>query len=473
VKNNIYACIELGSSEVRLLVCNIKEERLYVLSQKSIPSKGITRGNITDVKKITEQVKKLKAEVELDLKQPLKQVLLTVPTIDSQIETVAGKIDLDINKPITSANVRGLFRSIINQPTEGNYIAVNIIPRMFRVDGQNAVQNPRGLTGSRLGIDAQKVLVPVPIVSNLVYVVESAGFKISDIFMGSIAETLYILNSPELLKRTCHINIGHHVTTITIVNDGKIVLAQSLGVGGHDITKAIAERFLISEELAGKLKDDFGRVNYSEAEKDQEVIYVDEGEDRSTYMTRQALCEVVTERSEMIFKVIKDYLNESIYLQKGDFHYALTGGTSEIPGMTNVLNRHLGEHVSLHRPSMLGVRHAKYCKLVGMAIFAHEIALLIGQKKNNVDIDFYGGAEAITSENSVAKPANLKIHKPQDFNVFSDDIEKPASEAKPITPVPADKKDEYIDYKLENSGVLVRLFDMIFNENEEPQNEES
>ena len=46
VKNNIYACLEIGCAEVRLMVCNIRQERLYVLSQQSIVTAGIENGTV-------------------------------------------------------------------------------------------------------------------------------------------------------------------------------------------------------------------------------------------------------------------------------------------------------------------------------------------------------------------------------------------------------------------------------------------
>ena len=60
LKNNIYTCIEIGSYEIKLLVCNLREERMFVLSQKSIESIGIERGQITNFDKLVGQIKKIK-----------------------------------------------------------------------------------------------------------------------------------------------------------------------------------------------------------------------------------------------------------------------------------------------------------------------------------------------------------------------------------------------------------------------------
>ena len=89
---------------------------------------------------------------------------------------------------------------------------------------------------------------------------------------------------------------------------------------------------------------------------------------------------------------------------------------------------------------MLGARNAKYVKLIGMAIFNHEMSLLIGQKSNIIDFDQYANVTPDTSSNELPTMS---------------------------TEVPAINKgreNSFMDQKLENSGVLVRIFDMIFDE---------
>ena len=134
VKNNIYACLEIGSSEARILVCNIRQERLYVLSQQEILAEGIENGNVINVNQIVEILKNLKEKVEKDLHQEIQSVLLAIPSVDVNIENITTTLSVEANKPISPANVKQLFRNVINQPTYRDQVVVNIIPRSFIVD---------------------------------------------------------------------------------------------------------------------------------------------------------------------------------------------------------------------------------------------------------------------------------------------------------------------------------------------------
>ncbi len=437
VKNNIYACLEIGCAEARMMVCNIRQERLYILSQQSIVATGIENGNVVNVNQIVEKLKQLKANVEADLKQDIQNVLLAIPSIECRIDNVTNTLDLDPNQPISHANIKQLFRDIINQPTYHDQVAINIVPRAFVVDDKNAIQNPLGIIGNQLTLHAQKVTASSSLVYNLINVAELAGFRIVDIVLGSLAEALYALTPEQLKKGACHVNIGKDMTTITVVHSGKVVSSVSLSTGGRDVTQQISEAFKVDEQTAEMLKLSFGRIYHESTAP--EIIYADELDGQFVCITRQMLTDIITSRYEAILKVVKQYLMENCY-KHDQMYYVFTGGASEIEGFTLLAKTIFAQDVTVVTPSMLGARNAKYVKLIGMAIFNHEMSLLIGQKSNIIDFDQYANVTPDTSSNELPTMS---------------------------TEVPAINKgreNSFMDQKLENSGVLVRIFDMIFDE---------
>lgn len=507
LKNNIYTCIEIGSYEIKLLVCNLREERLFVLAQKSIESVGIERGQITNFDKLVGQIKKIKELAESDLRQPLKDLILTVSPVDVIIDHGMGKINLDVKQPINSDDVRRLFRQVMEQPHIETHLPIGLIPRLFRIDENHVVQNPRGLSGMSLGIEAGRVLIPTTTISNLVHAVECSDFKVDDIVLGSVAETLLVLTTPEMYARTCHINIGHGVTTLTIVHDGKVLHTRSLSIGGRDITRAISEAFNIPEEIADQLKVDYGKiVSPSEATSHSQVVYVDDTDEEMKFVTRGMLNEVITEWVDQLFKVIKTHIVDEMRLREQEYHYVVAGGTAELPNILYALQNQLPMVATLHRPTMLGVRDAKFSALVGAAIFAHELTLLVGAKSRPQPLTFDVEAEkekkvltgrvktkqdiipqvekveppslqkrmenapslrdaiagAPTSQNEAFETINKEAAKRVPvFGEFEDDIPLLGNEPSELV------EDDYIDQKLENSGVLVRFFDRIFNESDD------
>ena len=122
------------------------------------------------------------------------------------------------------------------------------------------------------------------------------------------------------------------------------------------------------------------------------------------------------------------------------WNYVFTGGASEIEGFTWLAKTIFTQEVTVVTPSMLGARQAKYVKLIGMATFNHEMSLLIGQKSNIIDFDQYANVTPDTFSNELP---TVSLNTP----VIDKGREK-----------------SFMDHKLENSGVLLRIFDMIFDE---------
>ena len=498
--NNIYACLEIGSFEIKLLVCNFREDRMYVLSEKCIPSMGIERGQVTNFEKLVGQIKKIKELTQQDLKQDLNQIMLTIPPIDTFAEPALAKINLDVNHPINEKDVRTLFRQIAEQPYADTHLPVNMVPRLFRIDENHLVQNPRGLSGMSLMLEATRIFAPLAIVSNLVHAVESAKLKIADITTGSISEALSALNSPEMFTRSCHINIGHSLTTITTINEGKVRHAHSLSMGGRDITRAIADEFGITMEIADRLKIDFGYVGEDAEIESEKVIYIYEDKE-TVFITRGMLNAVITNQCDQIFKTIRSYIVDTMRIREQEYHYSLSGGTAELSNMMYIFRKNFPSiESSLYRPSMLGIRNAKYTQLVGAAIFAHELALLVGSKGYNIGFDNPTPQDRRIAEEKIESKMleptlRERIASPEqkdgpliedDLSIAPNEIPLLRDRLSEITDesntkqmkifgeddkflLDSDDTDDYLDKKLENSGVLVRFFDRIFNENEEDE----
>ena len=438
VKNNIYACLEIGCAEVRLMVCNIRQERLYVLSQQSIVTAGIENGTVVNVNQIVEKLKRLKANVEADLKQDIQNVVLAIPSVECRIDNVVKSLELDSNQPISHDNIKHLFRDIITQPTYHDQVAINVMPRAFVVDDKNTIQNPLGIIGKELVLHAQKITASASVVYNLINIAELAGFRIADIVLGSITEMMYVLTPEQLKKGACHVNIGKGMTTITVVHSGKIVSSVSLSTGGQDVTKHISENLKIDEPLAEMLKLNFGKV-CSESSS-TEIIYADEVEGQFTCITRQMLSDSLTIKYENILKLVKQYLMENCY-KYDQMDYIFTGGASEIEGLNTLAKKIFHQEVTICTPMMLGARSAKYVKLIGMATFIHEISLLTGQKSNIIDFSKY---------------ENVLVH--------AIDSREELEVVEETPKIKEQQERTFMDHKLENSGVLVRIFDMIFDE---------
>ena len=172
------------------------------------------------------------------------------------------------------------------------------------------------------------------------------------------------------------------------------------------------EKFDIPEKLANQLKIDFGKViPHAEEMPDHQVIYVNDHHEEMNFITRGMLNEVITDWGDKLFKVIKTHLVDEMRLKEQEYHYSLAGGTAELPNILYSLQSQLPMVATIYRPTMLGVRDSKFSSLVGAAIFAHELTLLLGSNSNTQSLEFDTGLEKMLAKNARTKDIHISSRK--------------------------------------------------------------
>ncbi|MCA9546361.1 MAG: pilus assembly protein PilM [Myxococcales bacterium] len=138
------------------------------------------------------------------------------------------------------------------------------------------------------------------------------------------------------------LDIGHTHSELAIFAGGHPQQARDFIGGGQDITQALAHAFKVPAEQAERGKIAEGRIGVSPASQDTQVDHDVTAEARQRLISdacRSALGPVVREvrRSLVAFEQSTGQAVELVYL---------TGGTSQLRGLTEYLARVLGVHVA-------------------------------------------------------------------------------------------------------------------------------
>ena len=138
----IIASIDIGSSNLKLVVAEILNDRFNVLCALDEESRGVKKGVICEAQETAYAVKRLlnKAEKILGVKVPKAIISINEDTADFKIGLGSVSITSE-DKEITNADIgRVLKTSRQDQVPNGNEV-VDIIPISYKVDGSK-VYNP-------------------------------------------------------------------------------------------------------------------------------------------------------------------------------------------------------------------------------------------------------------------------------------------------------------------------------------------
>ena len=131
---------------------------------------------------------------------------------------------------------------------------LDVIPHAYKLDGQDNIKNPIGMTGTRLEIDAHVVSVLGPHLVNLQKTAETAKVTPRSVIVAGVAAARAVLNEGQIENGVVLIDIGGATTNIAIYEEGDLRYAAVIPIGGVNITNDLAIGLKADPEIAEIIK---------------------------------------------------------------------------------------------------------------------------------------------------------------------------------------------------------------------------
>lgn len=91
---HIYTSIDIGSDTIKVVVCELFNNKLNLLAATSVKSRGIKQGLITDVVEATSSLKEAIDSINQMLGIEIKKVITSIPSYYAEFKKVNGSIDI-------------------------------------------------------------------------------------------------------------------------------------------------------------------------------------------------------------------------------------------------------------------------------------------------------------------------------------------------------------------------------------------
>lgn len=149
---------------------------------------------------------------------------------------------------------------------------LHIIPEEFSVDHQGGIENPIGMSGSRLEASSHVVLASIAAIENIKKSVERAGYQVQDYILQPIASSASVLDENEKDLGVALLDIGGGTTDIAIYHKKSIKHTRVIGVAGNQVTNDIRESLGVITEEAERLKREYGYATEAAIIKDEDIL---------------------------------------------------------------------------------------------------------------------------------------------------------------------------------------------------------
>jgi len=374
----IYTCIDIGSSSIKVLVGEMFKGRLIVLATSCVRSKGVKKGVIVDANEAISTIKIAVGNVEGKLGVKIDKVIACVPPYLATYSEVDGysTITSEDNK-VTSNDITRALQACVYNKVQQEEELVTIMPIEFVIDNKAGIKDPKGLVGTKLGVRAMMVKTSKKSLYSIISILESLGLEVIDTNIGAIGEYIEYRNKDMDKVSGAIINIGADLTNVSIFEKGIIKASEIILIGGRNIDNDISYLKKISKEDAFHLKETFAIANRQYAQGSETVDIFDNFK-KEIKLNQLEISEIVMSRLIEILKFAKK--QASLLTNKENSYIIITGGISEMPGMTSLLGEVFGKEARIGNIETIGIRDNKYAALAGMIKYFHEKLNLRGKE---------------------------------------------------------------------------------------------
>ena len=371
---NLIVALDVGSAHTRALAVEINEGAVRYRAHASLESHGMRKGLIAELGPAARVIKAVSDKVEAQAKVNYGECLIGVggPHITG-LNTTAGLSFGQRMREISKDDVTGVVERARAVSLGPDREILHLLTRQFVLDDQQGIYDPVGMVGAKLEVDLHLSTCSGSAMQSIVTCANRAGIEVKEAVFEAIAAAESTLTADERELGVCILDIGAHSTEVAVFFEGAVAHTDSIPLGGHSLTYALARELQIDLRMAEELKLRYGHAEVTA------LPQMDEIEIPAPYnmvMKHRKVAEILEPRAWELFEKVRQSLRDGGVLEALGFGCVMTGGGAVLPGLQYVADSVLHVPTRVAGPVQFSkmpaeLSHPAYATLVGMVLYAH------------------------------------------------------------------------------------------------------
>lgn len=399
-RGSLLAALDIGSSKIACFIGRVADEsgRFEVLGVGHQVSRGIKNGTVIDLHEAEAAIRHTVHAAEnmaADVMKgyPLREVVVNVPGVHTSSHAQMAEVKV-LSNEVSDNDIRRALAKAQDEMASENRELIHTIPCDYRIDGNEGINEPRGMYGQDLRVDIHLMDAEIGALRNMATCIERSHLDIAAFCSSPYAAGLASLVEDEMDLGCTVIDMGGGVTSLAVFQNNAMIYADAIPIGGNHVTNDIAKGLTTTLEDAERLKKIYGSAMGSLTD-DNELIDVpkigEEGSGAPNHIPRSLLVGIIQPRLEEIFELVQASLRDSGLSKIIGRRIVLTGGASQLPGMRDLAQHVLDKQVRLGRP----IRLASLPDAVSGPAFATTAGLLtyISEREDEMPADILAQVE--------------------------------------------------------------------------------
>ena len=372
-----YPILGITSNMLQLIIVDHEETDFHILSYYEEFHSAIKDGNLVDANELITKIKKIYKKTNFFLNAEIKDAILVFPETYSTITKNEVYMDLqNEGTEITVSHISELFRVAAKQVKTNNQSLLNVFPISFTVSGISDIENPKGLIGQSIELDAFSITAPKDIFLNILYSVEQAGINVLEImptFYCNVVEVADGLN----LKTGNIVDISFNHTMISIYDNVVPQKCRLIKKGINGLIQILIDKYQITYENALDLLK--SSVYFDEETAEDIVVYRLELPTGVLDITEQDLAQCLSEYLHLLLSEVREILEYFNHYSENPVVFI--GWLQKIPGFKELVTRVFTNHqVLFYESQIVGLREFSVTSLIGCAKLLPKREMILQQK---------------------------------------------------------------------------------------------
>jgi len=353
MKRTKIAAIDVGTTKICTIMADTDGKgELRILGVGIAPSSGLQKGLVTNFNEVKDSIRQSVRRAERVAGYRLESAYISVTGRHISSVNSQGVVAITRNDQLVrTEDLKRVLEVAGSSRVPSDRKVLHVIPRTYTIDGQVGVRNPVGMHGFRLDVETHIITAGMTSVQNLTKCLISIGINIDGMVLAPLASAEAVLSGEERQNGVLVADIGGGTTGIAVFKDNSIYHTSVLPVAGDQISQDISVGLGLSFDLAEEMKKKYGNVTpIHEGEGESDRTLTEDGHSIS-YLD---LSEIIRIRVEELLRLVVLELPQSEYAKFIPAGLVLTGGTANLPGITE-----LGHQIT-RLPVRIGTPHSLY-----------------------------------------------------------------------------------------------------------------
>ena len=368
-RSAVVAALDVGSSKVVCLIARLRPHGpQQVLNRRShavevigfghTVARGMKAGGVVNLALAEEAIRQAVDSAERMASVEIESVVLSLSAGRLSSELFAADIEI-VGSAVSEGDIARVLAAGSHHSLRDGRAVLHSLPVGYSIDGVNGIRDPRGMLGSRFGVDMHVATTEIAAARNLMLAVERCHLDVEAMVASPYVAGLAVLADDEADLGSAVVDMGAGTTTMASFAGGRLVHLEGFALGGHHVTMDVARGLNARVADAERIKTLYGSV-LTGGSDERDMITVpplsEDEREQTQFVSRATLVSIIKPRAEEILEMVRDRLAASSIAAERRGHIILTGGACQLNGLADLASRILGRPVRIGRP--LGIAGA-------------------------------------------------------------------------------------------------------------------